>query len=404
MIIGIDASRINIKRATGVEGYSTNLLLWLKKIDFSEYKDGGKYHNQYNLYTPQKDTLELMDLPKNFNIVEIPFPRLWTQLRLGFELKKRPPHIFFVPSHVAPIIPFKSKKIITIHDVAYKYFPESYSVFSRNYLDFTTKWAVKNADKIITISHTTKDDLVKFYQADEKKIKVIYLGFNPDKIKKEEINKEKWRIISDKFKIEKPFLLYIGRIEHKKNIANLIKSFYEILSKGFDIQLVLAGSRGFGYDKIDSLITKYNLQDRVVLTNYVSEEEKNHLLHSAKLFVFLSRYEGFGIPVLESFYAGLPVVASKIPVFEELYGEASLLVNPYKTEEISVEIIKLLKNENRQQKMIEKGKEIAKRFSWERCAKETLELFCELDKEKIIEKHLGISGEYAKQYKEMMDK
>lgn len=324
MIIGIDASRVNIKRKTGVEAYSANLIYWFKKLDPSNYPDGGRYHHQYILYTPNASSLALLDLPANFRIREISFPRLWTQIRLAYQLIKEKPDVMFIPSHVMPFLPFKSKKVVTIHDVAFKYFPESYSTFSRNYLDLTTRHAVKHADKIITISQTSKDDLVKFYQADEEKISVIYLGFEEPKIKKGDLVINQWKAIADKFKITKPYLLYIGRVENKKNIGNLIKAFYEILVKGQDLQLVLAGAKGYGFDEATNLIKKYNLSDRVILAGYVSEEEKNYLLHHAKLFVFLSRYEGFGIPILEAFYAGIPVVASKIPVFEELYKEASL--------------------------------------------------------------------------------
>jgi len=382
MIIGIDASRVNVKKATGVENYSTNLLLWFKKIDPSNYADGGKYHNQYILYTPKKDTLELMDFPANFQIREIPMKRLWTQIRLAYDLFRNAPEIFFIPSHVMPFLPFKSKKVVTIHDAAFKYFPESYSTFSRNYLDFTTRFAVKRADKIITISETTKDDLVKFYQADESKIQVIHLGYDEPKIKKADFDQNKWNAIREKFKITGPYLFYIGRIENKKNIGNLVKAFYEILTSGGELQLVLAGGKGYGFEEIEKFIKKYNLKDKVILTDYVSEEEKNYLLHHAALFVFLSRYEGFGIPILEAFYAGVPVVASKIPVFEELYKDAALLVNPYKTNEIAINILRLLKNEERQKKMVEKGKELLKKFSWEKCAKETLEVFYEMEKKR----------------------
>lgn len=234
------------------------------------------------------------------------------------------------------------------------------------------------SDKIITISQTTKNDLIKFYGAKEDKIKVIYLGYDAPKGGKESFNDVKWEVIEEKFKINKPFLLFIGRVEKKKNIANLIKAFYEVLSTGADLQLVLAGTKSKDYEEIDELIARYNLKERVLLTGYVKEEEKEYLLHHAKLFVFLSRYEGFGIPMLEAFYAGLPVVASDIPVFQELYSDAAVLVNPEKIDEISLAITKVLKDKRKRERMISHGKELVEEFTWEKCAKETLEVLNEV--------------------------
>ena len=369
MLIGIDASRLNVKNKTGVENYSSKLIYWLKKID---------HHNQYILYTPKISDTELLELPDNFHLHVIPFPRLWTQIRLPFGLRSDRPDVFFVPSHVLPFIPFRSKKVVTIHDVAFRYLPESYSDFARNYLDLTTRYALKVADKIITISQTTKNDLIKFYGAKEDKIKVVYLGYDAPISKKESFQDVKWEVIAEKFKINKRFLLFIGRIEKKKNIANLIKAFYEVLATGADLQLVLAGSKNKDYEIVDELIAKYNLQERVIFTGYVKEEEKDYLLHNASAFVFLSLYEGFGIPVLEAFSAGLPVIASDIPVFQELYKDAAVLVDPNKTDEICLAITKVLKDRRKQESMIRRGHELAGEFTWEKCARETLEALNEL--------------------------
>jgi glycosyltransferase involved in cell wall biosynthesis len=369
MLIGIDV-RQNVKNKTGIEKYSSMLIHWLKRIDGPNDPE----HNNYILYTPKANDLELLELPKNFHLREIPFPRLWSQIRLPLQLWKEKPDLMFVPAHVLPLLPFPGKKVATIHDLAFKYFPESYSDFDRYYLDMSTRYTVKIADKIITISQTTKDDLIKFYGAKEDKIKVIYLGHEAPISKKENFQDVKWEVISEKFKIDKPFLLYIGRIEKKKNIANLVKSFYEVLATGADLQLVLAGSQNKDYEEVNELVARYNLQERVIFTGYVKEEEKDYLLHNAELFIFLSKYEGFGIPMLEAFYAGLPIIASDIPVFQELYSDAAILVNPNKTDEISLAITKVLKDKRKRERMIEKGKELVAEFTWERCARETLEV------------------------------
>lgn len=369
MKIGIDV-RQNVKNKTGIEVYSSKLIHWLKTID----GPSAEGHNNYILYTPKANDLELLELPTNFHLREIPFPRLWSQIRLPLQLWKEKPDLMFVPAHVLPLLPFPCKKIATIHDLAFKYFPESYSDFDRYYLDIATRYTVQIADKIITISQTTKDDLIKFYGAKEDKIKVIYLGYDAPINKKENFQDVKWEVIAEKFKINKPYLLYVGRIEKKKNIANLIKSFYEVLATGADLQLILAGSQSKDYKEVNELVTKYNLQERVIFAGYIKDEERDYLLHNAEIFVFLSRYEGFGIPMLEAFYAGVPVVASDISVFQELYSDAAVLVNPNKTDEISLAITKVLKDKRKRERMIEKGKALVGEFTWEKCARETLEV------------------------------
>jgi len=165
---------------------------------------------------------------------------------------KQKPDLFFVPSNATPfffiLLNRRIKKVVTIHDVAFKYFPSSYSFINRFYLNLSIIFSAKLADKIITISKTTKNDLIKLYGADEKKIEVTYLGFEvgDSKATKEDIEKTK-----KKFGIDKEYLFYLGRVETKKNIVNLVKASYELLSEEYDLQLVLAGKRGFGFEKIE---------------------------------------------------------------------------------------------------------------------------------------------------------
>ena len=388
MIIGFDVSKIGSKNRTGVEGYSENILHWFKKLDHAEYSDGGKYHNGYILYTPRAQGIELLDLPKNFLLKTIPLAQLWNQIRLPFEIKKDKPDLFFIPSNAMPFMDSNVKTVVTIHDVAFKYFPDRYSIFEKNLLEFTTQFTTKKADGIIVPSKTVKDDLIKFYGAEEEKIKVIHPGFDSPKKDAIHMADAKWEKMKDKFGIIRKYILYVGNIETRKNLTTLIKAFYEVLGSGQELQLVLAGVKGAGYEKVIAMIEKYNLKDRVVLTGYVNEEEKNYFLRNAELFVFLSHYEGFGIPILEAMYYELPVIASKIPIFEELYKEAVIFVDPYDQKDVAETIINTIKNYRKRDSLAEKGKELLKKFSWERVAMETLEFLntFEPDKKKIFNK------------------
>jgi len=371
MLIGFDASRINISGKTGVENHSTKVLQWLKKND---------QKNQYILYTQDDSNPEFLNLPENFRIKKFRFPFFWTQIRLAWHLLfgEQKPDLFFVSSNAIPfffiLLNRKIKKVVTIYDVAFKYFPSSYSFINRFYLDLSTIFAVRFANKIITISQTTKNDLIKLYGADEKKIEVTYLGFSADVVSRPLLQRVGRSIepTMKKFGIEKDYLFYIGRVETKKNIVNLIKAFYELLSEEYDLQLVLAGKRGFGFEKIEETLKSLNIKDRVIITGYIGEEEKQVLLENSSVLTFVSLYEGFGIPVLEAFSARVPVVLSKIPVFEELYSRAAILVDPQNVQEIKEGIKKVLESKKVRERLVNSGKKLLKNFSWEKCAKETL--------------------------------
>ncbi len=287
---------------------------------------------------------------------------------MALQIFRDKPDILFVPSHVVPYF-CKTKYIVTIHDIAFKKFPESYPLLFQWYLDFTTKQSVKNSHKIITISESTKKDLVNIYGADESKIEVVYMGFDQESKKA-----RKQESIKEKFGIKKDYLFYLGRVESKKNIVNLVKAFYELLAKGEDLQLVLAGKRGYGFEEIEKTIKDFSLGDRVVLTGYVNDEEKEYLLKNSSVFTFISLYEGFGIPVLEAFASGIPCVLSCIPVFEELFREAAFLVDHNDPEKIAEGILEILKNEKKKKDLVRKGRELIKEFSWEKCARETLKV------------------------------
>ncbi|MBN2087136.1 glycosyltransferase family 4 protein [Candidatus Peregrinibacteria bacterium] len=350
-MIFIDASRYsNTEKRTGVENYSYFLINELIKNHLDEII----------LISPKKISLDVKQ-------IIIPFPRLWTQIRLSWEIfKNRKIDNIFVPSHVLPIV-CTSNSTITIHDVAWKHIPESYGFLSSLYLNWGTKFAVKHANKIIVPSEVTKNDLIKFFKADSKKIHVIPLGFQSPEIKLSENDEQK--IINHWSLNIGHYFLFIGRIEHKKNTDTLIKAFAEFSKTNPDIKLVLAGSVGRGGEEIIKNIPD-EVRDKIVITGYVHDKEKHTLYKNALCFVFPSRYEGFGIPLLEAMSYNLPIIASKIPTSEEIAGS-------------NVEFFELLNTktlENIMKKVIsERGSkkdysEVLSKYSWEKNAEKTWEI------------------------------
>lgn len=350
-MIYIDASRYNnTDRRTGVENYSYFLINELVRLT----------PDQITLISPRK-----VDLP--VPQITIPMKRLWTQIRLSWEvLKNKKIDNLFVPSHVMPII-HPRNTTITIHDVVFKRFPKSYGKLSRWYLNWGTKFAVKNAKRIIVPSHTTKKDLVKFYKANPNKITVIPLGIAPQIIKTDEQEvKNKMR----KYHIKpQKYFLFIGRIETKKNVKTLINAFSAISEKYPDIKLVLVGKAGVGSQKI--LKAAQNSQN-IIVTKYVKEMTKQILLENCLCFVFPSIYEGFGLPLLEAMQADVPIIASKIPTSYDIAKQNALFFETRSSKDLVHQMEVMIRHSDLREKLMAHHHETLKQYSWKKCAKETL--------------------------------
>jgi glycosyltransferase involved in cell wall biosynthesis len=345
-MIYIDSSRFaNTGHKTGVEQYSFFLIRELVK----------KYNNEVILITPRKINLKVKQ-------IIIPFPRLWTLFRLSWEiLQNKKIDNLFVPSHVLPLIHPKNSTI-TIHDVVFKYSPESYSLPSRIYLNWAAKFAVKHAKNIVVPSEATKKDLIKFYKAKAEKIHVIPLGYKKTPIKLTTGQEEG---ILKKYKLEKEgYFLYIGRIEIKKNTDNLIKGFEIFAKNNANTKLVLAGFPGYGGEKIIKNIPK-NLRNRIILTGYISEIEKEALLKNCLSFIFPSRFEGFGIPLLEAMSAKVPIIASDIPTSREIMKENALFFKKEKATDLAEQMKKISEKPLKEGELKERYEKNLKNYNWD---------------------------------------
>jgi len=360
MNIGIDASRAFIKERTGTEEYSYQLIKHLAMMDLKNH--------QIFLYV-RKNAIINVDLSDNFKLKFISPNKLWTQIGLASEMIKNKPAVLFIPAYAIPQI-HPAKTIVTIHGLEYRYFPECYSLKERLLLEFNTKFSIKSASKIIVPSESTKKDLIKFYGTEENKIKVIHHG----------ISSIKYQILNSKQNKKDFDILFIGRLEKRKNVTSLIKAFdifkkniqYSIPSTQDNIQLTLVGKAGFEFQEIKKVIQKSLYKDNIILRNYISESERNKLYQNADLFILPSFYEGFGLPVLEAMSYDIPVICSNNSSLPEIAGDAALLINPNDIEKIAEAMKKVFSDNSLRNKMIEKGFKNVERFSWEKCAKETM--------------------------------
>ena len=360
MIIGFDGSRAFAAGRTGTENYSYQLLKAISKID---------HNNKYIVYTRSKIT---ESFPKNFSFKEIKWLRLWTQGGLALQTFKDKLDVLFVPAHTLPLIRKPGlKTIVTVHDLGSEYLPSMHQLKQRVYLGFMQKIQLKTASKIIAVSKATKEDLVKRIGIDHAKISVVYEGFDKELFKPVKNNQ-----IIKKYNLKyHDYFLFVGTIQPRKNLERLIRAFAIDLRGG--TKLVIAGQKGWMSDQIYALPKKLGIENRVKFLGYVPEEDLPALYSGAIALTFPSLFEGFGLPILEAQACGCPVLTSNISSMPEVAGPpaggGAVYVNPYSVSDVVKSIIRI-KNQESRIKLIKAGFENIKRFSWEKCARETLEM------------------------------
>jgi glycosyltransferase involved in cell wall biosynthesis len=397
MVIGIDASRANRKNKTGTEWYSFYLIKNLAKID---------NNNRYVLYLDSAPGVELLQVIKDhwnfsYKVLNWPFTSFWTLGRLSLEMLLKRPDVLFVPAHGMPLIHPK-KTINTIHDVAFvrelsiyrQEDPKASTKFRRRvlkfiirlvtfgkyagnsleYLNWSTSFALNHASQIITVSNFTKEEILKYYPKTKADIiKVVHNGYPEDLFNKNSSDEEIEATLN-KYNITKPYYLYVGRLEKKKNTSFLVEALSIIRSDYPQIKekLVLIGNASYGYDEVKYAIEEFNLGKDVIMPGWVEELDMPNIFKGASAFIFPTRHEGFGIPVLQSLACGVVTAVSDIPVLHEVAGEAVLYFDQNDKRAIAEAMAKLVLDQDFKQKLVDRGLEQAKKFSWLKCAKETL--------------------------------
>jgi glycosyltransferase involved in cell wall biosynthesis len=366
MRIAINAADLDHPRIDGTRIYIQNLL---KNFGLADTRDRFLIYHKKE-FNPQ------LTFPKfeNYEVIKKPFPFWWTQTRFTWEMIRTKPDILFMPMHSLPF--FRSKKIktiVTIHDLAFKFFPGHFPKKDLRRLNFFTDHAVENSDKLIAISNSTKNDLLKIYpKLKEEKIKVIYHGYDKD-LFRPDITEQEIQRVNSKFKIQNlKFILFVGTIQPRKNIETLLEAF-EVLRRREDYKnlgLVIAGCSGW---LAENIVEKIKKTSGAVMTGKFETEDLPALIAGAEVFVLPSLYEGFGLPVLEAMACGTPVVVADNSSLREVIEDAGLLFNPRSSDKLADALFGILDNDKLRDSLQKKGLERAKYFSWEKCARETLE-------------------------------
>lgn len=363
-VIGIDASRAFLKRRTGIEEYAYQTIKHLRatlppdaEVILYVRKKLSFHRGRVQMIVPEID----FELPRHWRVRALWAPRFWTQIGLSLEMLFHTPDVLFVPAHTVPLI-HPGRTVVTIHGLEYEFCPEGYSFWERVYMHYSIMLSCRVASTVICVSENTKRDVMKLYEVAEEKIRVIYEGYE----KQSTINNQHLTK-----KSEKRYLLFIGRLEERKNIVRIIEVF-EILKEKYQVphELALVGKPGYGYARIKQQIANSKYQNAIIEKGYVSEEKKWELLKNADVFLFPTLYEGFGIPVLEAQSVGVPVVTSNTSSLPEVAGTGAILVDPESVESIVEGIHMVLSDQTWRSGIIEKATHNVSRFSWARCAQD----------------------------------
>jgi glycosyltransferase involved in cell wall biosynthesis len=364
MLIGVDASRIARARRTGTEAYSLYLIRALVEI-------GSSHH--FRLYSPASLPADAVSIESDTEaeVRVIPFPRLWTHLRLAWELSRHAPDVMLVPAHVMPLV-CPVATVVTVHDLGYLHYPQTHRRFDRWYLDATTRRHARLAAHIIADSQATCRDLVDQYQADPKYISIVYPGYDESLHRIED--PETVAAARSRYGIQTTYLLYLGTLQPRKNLVRLLEAFARLQLPTADTQLVLAGKKGWLYDELFARVKRLGLEERVIFPGYVRDEDKAALLSGAAALVYPSLYEGFGLPVLEGMACGTPVLTSNVSSLPEVAGQAALLVDPLDVESIASGMRQIVTDDDLRRRLIEEGYQQIHKFSWVEAAHQVLQV------------------------------
>ncbi|WP_342647762.1 glycosyltransferase family 1 protein [Mucilaginibacter sp. CSA2-8R] len=368
MHIGFDAKRAFLNN-TGLGNYSRWLISGLA-TQFPEH--------QYTLYTPYtKNNQHLAYLQQLRNTRVVPpsgfAPSAWWRTTgIISNLKHDGVNIYHGLSHELPLGIKKSgvKSVLTVHDLIFLRFPQYYKWIDRLIYQAKIKYACSAADRIIAVSEKTKQDLIELLQIDASKIEVVYQDCDPAfKLHQSEAQKT---LIRKKYNLPKRFLLSVGTIEERKNLLLLIKALPH--TRGNE-QLFVIGKPKAYFEEVKNYLEAHQLTDRVTFLREVTFQELPAFYQMATVFVYPSRYEGFGIPILEALYSGVPVIAAKGSCLEEAGGPHSLYVDPDDELDLAKKINKVWNTPALRQEMMLKGFEYCYNFNNEKLAAQLIQVY-----------------------------
>jgi glycosyltransferase involved in cell wall biosynthesis len=371
MKVAIDVRTV-LSNRSGVGNYVLHLIQNLKKVDTESIY----YFLSLKKNLPFLGALapEVNPLLTVFSHESHPLGDFWEHFVLPLRLMKRGIDIFHGPASLIPFRKDHYRIVVTIHDLVAFLFPETIPLKYGAYMRYLLRQAVKRADKIISVSHHTRLDLIEILKVASGKIEVIHEA--PSPIFRPYEQKEVKTFLKERYGIQKKYIYHLGNIEPRKNLIVLLEAFTRVCRElGPEYQLVVSGQKGWLIRSLSRFLKDYPNRDQVLFTGYVPVEELPFFMNGADLFIFPSLYEGFGLPVLEAMSCGTPVISSNRSSIPEIVGSAGILIDPTDTRELAESIVFLLKNKEERNRLSQLGIEQAAKFSWEKVARKTLEVY-----------------------------
>ncbi len=369
MKIGFDAKRF-FNNTTGLGNYSRALI---KNIIRVEPK------NNYLLYSSKVKSEIEKSLQNEMLGVKSSKKLFWRQWRVVNDLTKDEVQIYHGLSNEIPlgIHKTKIKSVVTIHDLIFKIYPRTYKFFDTKIYDFKFRYACEKSDKIIAISESTKNDIVRYYKVSPEKIEVVYQSCNPDfysMLSKEAVSKQ-----LEEYDLPNRFMLYVGSVIERKNLLTIVKA-QEKINPDIRIPLVIVGKGGDYKNQVKQYIKDKNLSDYFIwLENLDNNKHLQALYQKADLFIYPSIYEGFGIPVVEALLSKTPVITSNVSSLPEAAGPGSICINPEDEKLMKDSIELVLTNKSIKSEMEERGYSYAhENFNGTKCAEKVLEVYSKL--------------------------
>ena len=374
MNIALDARLVYYRRYSGIGQYIVQLAERLPALDPA---------NRHTLIYSRKDRTPLAN-PRRF-AAWTPSHHRWEQLlfpaellRLKIDLLHSPD---FIPPLAGPPLAGRFKRIITVHDLNFLYYPQFLTAESRRYYNGHIERAVTVADHILADSFATRLDLIKLLNVPESKTSVVWLAPNSDVYQPQ--TAAAVAEVRARWQLPDRFILFAGTLEPRKNVDGLLRAYRLLLDRAArSPALILAGSRGWLFDETRALIADLRLSDHVRWIDTPPDTDLAALYTAASLFVLPSHYEGFGLTVLEAMACGAPCIISQRGSLPEIAGGAALEIDPDDTAALSTAIERVLNDEALQQNLHRAGLARVKEFSWQRCAQETLAAYHQVLKQR----------------------
>ena len=363
MRIGVDARSLS-EPISGIGRYTLNLLELMVQDDSHEwilYSHRPLINGSWNR---KNIKLSNWNLPKSFRVLRM----LWAQSILPIMATIDKVDLFWSPAHRLPrFLPKSIVSVVTIHDLVWKFAPETMRPLSQKLDAKLMPEAIKNADWIIAVSKWTAKDLIDEVPNAKRKTSIIY-----------EAPSLTYDSIIVKKSLNKNYLLFVGTLEPRKNLPRLLEAYSFLpshIKEKYSLNIV--GGRGWGKVNFESLIEHFKIKKYVKILGYLSDKDLAKTYQNASILVMPSLYEGFGLPLLEAMNAEVPVVTSNISSMPEIVGKAAILVDPYDVNSIKEGMIKVLTDLNLRSSLSKEGLKQSKNFSWKKAAEKTMLVFTE---------------------------